>query len=269
MTTASLHSIALVSPLGGTGRTTLTAHLASLLAARGQPCLALDLCAQNLLGRHLGMEQAAQAGWAQLAAQQQWWGQAALHNSDGVHLLPFGSASTAALAQLQRTWAHSPDWLRLQLEALEMPPGSAALLDTPVWPAALACQALAAAHTVVVVLEASARACHAQALVQQALALAPAGAQCAIAINRADPRRPSQRAALETLRAQWGELLLPYTVHEDENIAQACAQATSVSRWAAHAQSSHDLQGIAQWLLERLLPAPAAGARTAPGVLLP
>lgn len=264
MSTARFHPIAIVSPLGGTGRTTLAAHLATLLAARGQPCLALDLCAQNMLGRHLGMQQAAETGWAHLAAQQQWWGQAALHNSDGVHLLPFGSASTAALDLLQRAWAQEPDWLRPRVDALEIPAGTAVLMDTPLWPAPLACQALAAAHTVVVVLEASARACHAQALVQQALAWAPAEAHRAIAINRVDPRRPSQRTALETLRAQWGDWLLPYTVHEDENIAQACEQATSVSSWAAHAQSSHDLQGIAQWLLDHLPAVPAASAHATP-----
>ena len=253
--------IAVVSPLGGSGRTTLAAHLATLLAARALPCLALDLCAQNLLGRHLGLEQAAQAGWARLAARQQWWGQAALRNSSGVDLLPFGAASTPELDTLQRQWALAPQWLRQHLDALDLPSGSALVLDTPQWPAPLARQALDAAHTVLIVLEASARACQAQALVAQALAQAPASAQCAVLINRIDPRRPSQRAALETLRTQWGSLLLPYVVHEDENIAQACAQATSVGAHTPHTQSAHDLQGVGQWLFEQLPAAPLAGAQ--------
>lgn len=43
--------IAIVSPLGGAGRTTLTAHLATLVAMQGRPCLAIDLCRQSTLGR--------------------------------------------------------------------------------------------------------------------------------------------------------------------------------------------------------------------------
>ena len=74
--------------------------------------------------------------------------------------------------------------------------------------------------------------------------------------------RPSQRTALQTLRAQWGDVLLPYSVHEDENIAQACGQATNVCAWAPQAQSSHDLQGISQWLMNHLPTAPQATART-------
>ena len=259
MTTAGAHTVAIVSPLGGTGCTTLAAHLATLVAVHGRACLAVDLCAQNLLGRHLGLQQPAEAGWAGLAAQQQWWGQAALRNSQGVDLLPFGAASAEVLDTLQRACLHKPEWLRQQLDALDVPPGSVLVLDAPTWPAPLARQALAAADTVVVVLDASARACQAQALVSHTLAGAPAGAHCAIAINRTDPRRPSQRSALQALRAQWADLLLPYTVHEDENLAQACEHATSVCAWAPHAQSSHDLQGIGQWLAERLPAMPAAG----------
>ena len=264
MTTPAPNTIAVVSPLGGIGRTTLTAHLATLAAAQGLPCLAIDLCAENMLGRHLGAQQATEAGWATLAAQQQWWGNAALGNSAAVDLLPFGSASAAELALLQRAWAQSGDWLGDRLKALEVPTGSLIFLDTPAWPAPLACQALTVADTVLVVLESSARACHAQALVAQALTMAPAAAHCAIVINRIDPRRPSQRSALETLRQQWGALLLPYAVHEDENITQASAHATSVCAWAPHAQSSHDLQGISQWLLKPWPALPEKAAEPAP-----
>lgn len=250
--TTVTHPISIVSPLGGTGCTTLAAHLAALVAAHGRPCLAIDLCLQNMLGRHLGVQQNTTGGWATLAAQQQWWGDAALSSSDAVDLLPFGAVTIPELEILQREWALTPEWLRNRLDALDVPAQSAIFLDTPAWPDLLSCQALAVARVVLVVLDASARSCHAQALVEQVLALAPVDARCAIVVNRVDPRRPSQRAALETLRTQWGDLLLPYAVHEDENIAQACEYATNVCTWEPHAQSSHDLQGIAQWLMDNL-----------------
>lgn len=266
MTAPSAHPIAIVSPLGGSGRTTLTAHLATLVATQGRPCLAIDLCRQNMLGRHLGAQESNPTGWATLAAQDLWCGDAALSNSDAVDWLPFGTVNMPELSALQHTWALNPDWLQNRLQALALPADSAIFLDTPTWPAPLSFQALAAARVVLVVLEASARACHAQALVKQALAQAPAGAVCAIAVNRIDPRRPSHRSALETLRAQWGDLLLPYPVHEDESIAQAYEQAANVCAWAPHAQSSHDLQGIGQWLLKHL---PAPRPATAPALAQP
>ena len=262
MTARATHPIAIISPLGGAGRTTLTAHLATLVATQGRPCLAIDLCRQNTLGRHLGAPESSPTGWATLAAQGLWWGDAALSNSDGVDWLPFGAAGATELAALQHAWAQTPDWLPNQLAALDVPADTAIFFDTPTWPAPLSCQALAAARVVLVVLEASARACHAQTLVEQALAQAPAGVPYAVTVNRMDPRRPSQRTALETLRAQWGDALLPYPIHEDENIAQACGQAATVCTWAPQAQSSHDLQGIGQWLMNHLPTAPQATAHT-------
>lgn len=259
--------VSLVSPLGGTGRTTLTAHLASFLTSLGHTCLAIDLCPQNTLGKHLGLQEPAEAGWARLASQRQWWGQAALSNSDGVKLLPFGSASQEALDALAQACARNPQWLRQQLDSLDLPAGSTIFLDTPTWPQPLARQALATASAVVTVLEASSRACQAQAALTQALAGASPHSRRAIVVNRVDPRRASHRQALGTLRTQWGDLLLPYTVHEDENIAQACQKATSVCTWAPYAQSSHDLQGIGRWLVGPLPSAPPSSAEVEPGAL--
>lgn len=69
-----------------------------------------------------------------------------------------------------------------------------------------------------------------------------------VAVTRFDPRRASHREALTTLRQQWGSQLLPYTLHEDENLSRALAASQSVNSMAPHAQSAHDLQGIFHWL---------------------
>ena len=66
------------------------------------------------------------------------------------------------------------------------------------------------------------------------------------------PAQVDDASALEALRTQWGNLLLPYLVHEDENITQACEHATSVTKYTPRSQSAHDLQGIGQWLFEQL-----------------
>lgn len=252
--------IAVVSPLGGVGRTTLTAHLATLLARQGQSSLAVELCAQNLLARHLGMREASTTGWARAAANGQWWAENGFDNSDGVRVLPFGAASLETISTLHQLLQAQPRWLQDQIELLDIPSDCTVLLDTPLWPSPWAQAALHCADTVLVALEASARACAALSSVQTLLrsAAATPGEQ-GVLVTRFDPRRVSHREALQTLREQWGERLIPYTLHEDENIARALARAMCVGSLAPQAQSAHDLQGVCNWLV---------GQRAAPASML-
>lgn len=241
--------IAVVSPLGGTGRTTLTAHLATLLARQGQPCLAVELSAQNLLARHLGMQEPSALGWAPLAAAGQWWADAGFDNTDGVSVLPFGKAPPETVEALHRQLQVQPRWLQDQLELLDVPDACTVVLDTPVWPSPLARAALRCADAVLVTLEASARACADPATVQTLLQEAAAAPlDQGVLVTRFDPRRVSHRDALQALRQQWGERLIPYTLHEDENIQRALARAMCVGSFAPQAQSAHDLQGVCNWL---------------------
>lgn len=241
--------IAVVSPLGGVGRTTLTAHLATLLARQGQRSLAVELCAQNLLGRHLGMSEASATGWARSAADGQWWADGGFDNSDGVRVLPFGEASLETVHALNQLLQAQPRWLQDQIELLDIPSNCTVLLDTPLWPSPWSHAALRCADAVLVTLEASARACSAMGSVQTLLRSTSASpGEQGVLVTRFDPRRVSHREALQTLRDQWGERLIPYTLHEDENIARALARAMSVGSLAPQAQSAHDLQGVCNWL---------------------
>ena len=268
--------IAVVSPLGGSGRTTVTAHLATLLAQRGEPCLAVDLCVQNLLGMHLGMPEPSATGWAPLAGAGQWWADGSLVNSDGVAVLPFGTAGPGLLETLHQQLQTQPHWLRDQLAMLDMPADCTVLLDTPVWPSPLASAAVRCADAVLVTLEASARACAnplgIQALLEQTEAQP---ANQGVLVTRFDPRRTSHREALQTLRQQWGDRLIPYTVHEDENIPRALARSMCVGHFAPQAQSAHDLQSVCQWLSGQrtvsstMLKAPATAAVSVPPSALP
>lgn len=252
--------IAVVSPLGGSGRTTLTAHLATLLARQGQPCLAVELSAQNLLARHLGMQEPSALGWAPLAAAGRWWADAAFENTEGVGVLPYGKAPPEAADALHRQLQVQPRWLQDQLELLDVPEACTVVLDTPAWPSPLAQAALRCADAVLVTLEASARACADPSAVQAMLSdAAAAPADQGVLVTRFDPRRISHRDALQTLRTQWGERLIPYTLHEDENIPRALARAMCVGSFAPQAQSARDLQGVCNWL---------TGPRLAPSSML-
>jgi cellulose synthase operon protein YhjQ len=239
--------IAFVSPVGGSGQTTVVANLASLWSADGRPGLAVDLCAQNSLGLHLGQSACSVTGWASAVEAGQWWAEPGLENSQQVQFLPYGSP--ASLARLEPTLAQDPQWLATQLQTSELEDNCLLLLDAPIWPHTLASQALACADVVVVCLDTTPRAPLLHAQVQALLAHARPQAALALVATRFNPRRDSQCQALDTLRAQWAERLCPHVLHEDENVSAALEMAHCVTAHAPHAQAAHDLQGIARWLL--------------------
>ena len=241
-----MRRIAFLSPLGGTGRTTLAAHVATLLAERGMPTLAVDLCPQNALGLHLGMHEPPASGWHGAIAQGQWWGAAAVENSAGVRLLPHGPWAGAQPAQA----CDEPGWLDAQLAGLDLPEGSALVLDTPALPAPLALQAARCADLAVLVLDASVRSLRMHGALRAFVAALPGGVRCAVALTGADPRSASRREALQALRAQWQDCLVPYPLHGDEHVQQALAQALCVHQHAPQSQAAHDLQGMAGWIAQ-------------------
>lgn len=241
--------IAFISPLGGTGRTATAAHMLSEFAARGLPVLGIDLCPQNQLGRYLGLMEPASQGWATSAVAGQWWATHALENSVQAAFLPFGQPQPVELLQLAQRWAQEPGWLDWQLGQMEVSDDTVVFLDTPVWPAPLAQQAVLCADVLLVMLDASLRSCQAHGLIKGMLSCVPASVMSVgVVLTGFDARRPSHREALHTLRKQWGQLLLPYIIHVDESLAQAHAHALSVTQHAPQAQSAADMQGVATWL---------------------
>ena len=244
-----MRCIAFVSPLGGTGQTTLLANLAHLWGA-SQHGVVLELSAQNVLGQHLGLPEPAASGWVGLAAADRWWGAAALENSQQVRFVPYGAE--VASAALQQRWQDEPQWLQQQLAQLGGDDLGAVLLDAPAWPSPLAAQALRCADLVVVALEVAQRSLWAQPQLLAMLAQAPQARACMVA-TRFDPRRSAQQQALRGLRLQWQARLCNYVLHEDDNQSLALLANDCVTRCAPHAQSAHDLHGIAAWLTAQTL----------------
>ncbi len=238
--------IAFLSPLGGCGRSTLAAHIAVLLAERGLAALAIDLCPQNALGLHLGQPASTgPAGWHDAVQQGQWWGQAGLEGPQGVRLLPHGAWPQACSAACELP----EDWLEAQLRELDFPDDGVVLLDTPALPAPLALQAARCADLALLVLDVSAGSCRWLEPLQNFIAQLPATARHAVVLNGADARSSLRSAALQALTGQWQASLLPYPLHRDEHVQLALQQGLCVHQLAPHAQLSHDLQGMADWLL--------------------
>jgi len=236
--------IAIVSPCGGSGRSTLTASLATLAARSGVWGLALECDPQNLLALHFGAEHAPAEGLASRAARGQVWNTAALAASDGTLVLPFGHMDAPALVDWERRLIVEPDWLTARLATLAQPDDGWTFIDTPRAPSVLTRQAVRAADAALLVLRADGAAL---SLLDQALAMLEDRPTLAV-VNAFDPARVLQTDVMAALYERLGERLSPYPIHRDEAIPEAFARRMSPEDHAAHAQVIHDLHGLLRWI---------------------
>ncbi|TWG86737.1 cellulose synthase operon protein YhjQ [Cupriavidus gilardii J11] len=258
-----MNVIALASPVGGAGRTTMTAELASLLVLRGHTVLAVECDPGNMLGLHFGLGMPAVSGLASHGAgrSSSAWAEAGLRSDDGVLFVPWGAEGSDETAlspgpspalrerggdALTRRLLDDPQWLRGLLAQLALPANAIVLVDSPPWPSVHARQALTAADLALLVAPPTPQACAALPALRQALTDRDTG--FAFVATRVQPARPLHADVLALLRATMGDAMLPYLVHADTGLPDALARGESFCRSTPHSQAAHDLHGIAAWL---------------------
>ncbi len=248
-----MKTIAVVSTAGGTGRTTLTASLAVLLARRGRQIVALDFDPQNVLGAYLGLDSLNGPGIADailvegMTDDQDPWQGGTWRNEEGVLFVPYGRRSLDANTRSEARLAGTPQWLERALALPDLDDGAAVLIDTARYPSQQADHAIRAADLVLCVTPPEAVAC--ATLVSHLPELRSAGAQFRVVINRLNPARDMQRDALAMLGAALGPgCLLDQRVHLDAALPESFGRGTWHFDDAPYSQTAHDLQGLANWL---------------------
>jgi cellulose synthase operon protein YhjQ len=236
--------LALVSIGGGSGRSTLSALLATLSARQGRWSLLLEWDPRNVLSWYLGARHGGREGLARSALDGQAWQSACLRADDGTLLLPFGTLTPSEEAGLAWHMAEDTQWLAKRLDVLDVPASGVVFIDTPTGPCVYQRQAVQAADAVVLVMRPD---MVSTLLLDQALALA-GDRPVAVVVNGLDIARPSQNEAWRRLRATLGERLIPYPVHRDEVVPQAFALNLALPDHAPQSQAMHDLHGVLAWL---------------------
>ena len=249
--------IALTAAAGGVGCSTTAAHAALMLQAWGHPVMLVEMHPRNQLGTHLGLPQPQASGWVPLAAQGQWWGDAALSTGTGLSMLPFGPCTPQDFSVLSKIGAEQLYWLKQHVEGLGLPSENVILIDVGVPCTPLAWQALSLAHAIVCCTSPALDSVESSVTLRNQLA---SHAWVKALTCRMDARRPSHQEGWKKLRSLWGPHLLDDVVHEDEALAQSWALGCTVQLHAQHALSSHDLQGVAhslhRWLESFSAPQP-------------
>lgn len=225
---------------GGVGTSSIVAALGYALHQLGQKVLLVDMCPQNILGLHMGLDLAPAKGWARATLDQQPWHEQAWSVEPDLCVLPYGQLQATESEQLdaqlradphmwsqrQRLLADAFDWIVFDLP--QQLPGhcNGPRCELPI-----------------TVLNADA-ACH--ALLQPTLS----EASCLL-VNRFNAARQLQRDLLLIWQHRYAHKLLPLILHADEAMAEALAQREPAGRYAPGSLIAQDILSLASWCVLR------------------
>lgn len=244
--------VAVISPKGGVGKTTVTANLASTLASIGERINLLDLDPQNALRLHFGQGYDETAGIACPQMQHGDWRQVQFESGYGVDFLPYGVVDEPQREALESYIRSHPDWLITQLNTLQLPEDAVVLIDTPPGPSVYLQQVLQVANVALVVLKPDAASYSTvpsiEALIEHYAAGQPHFLGYCYVINQMDASKQLSRDVFGMLRNSLGGRFVPVTIHRDEAVSEALACQMPVSYYAEHSSAAYDMQQLAAWL---------------------
>lgn len=255
--------IALVSPKGGVGKTTLAANFGHEFLRRGHRVVALDLDPQNALGLHFGADPQDCAGFvtglATAPDPRRAWQAALRQTPSGLALLPHGQASFAQSLSIDRELARQPTLLLEPLQDMLRDPGIVLIVDTPPGPGTASSLILGLADYLVIVLVADAA-----SLVQLprigggTLYRTASGdpfptERTGFVLNQIEMRSRLSRAAAEAAAQHLGPRLLG-RIYRDEHVPEALACQSAVAAYAPYSKAAQDIEHIAAKMAALLAP---------------
>ena len=251
--------IAVVSPKGGVGKTTLTANLADALSMGGYRCLAVDLDPQNALQFHLRTSAVDANGLAAASLSRKPWPGAVVAGRGHVSVLPFGYLADRHRVLLESRLApprNPAQWLNNGItQACEaLGDVDIVLMDTPPGPSVYQQAAIGSADMVMIVTLADAASFITVPGIDRLLSSPQyqplRGEQSSFfVINRLNTARVLGRDVRKRLQQRLGERLSPVAVHFDPAAEEALAAQTTAIHYAPDSRAAHDAASLAQWVL--------------------
>lgn len=200
---------------------------------------------QNLLGTYLGNVVQPEQGVVSRAIGGHGEMDQVLTSPEQVRYLPYGVATPQQRSTFEQILAAAPHWLARCLQGIELPEPALVLIDTARAPSLYAEQAVAAADLILAIF-----CCDVPSAVgAEGLLRLRTDQRLACVINQADPTRRLQQDIRAVLQSRLKEWPL-FVVHRDEAVPEALASNRALADFAPHSQAMHDLQVLANWVLE-------------------
>lgn len=244
--------IALISPKGGVGKTTLTANIASILGAQqpgAQRLLAVDMDPQNALRFHHHMHPSDYRGMVPATINHTNLADAVYEGPFRVDCLPYGYTSGSQRQTFESILAQQPMWFAQALERLQR---DTVLVDTPPGPTVYMRQALAVADIVLVVLLADAASfATLEAMGRYIDDYCPPGRPRPVLhyiVNQFDSTKALNRDVFSIMRRSLGAQDKLWQVHYDGAVEEALACRQPLDVYQPDSVAARDLRGVAEWL---------------------
>lgn len=256
-TASALTVLAVVSPKGGVGKTSVAANLAVALSQQGRAVVLVDLDPQNSARLHF--QWAPPDSWEGVVPQDLMrapWADAMSPLQFGVRTLPYGVVAEEDRRHFERGLEADAGWLRSGLEAMGFAAGTLVIIDTPPGASVYMRQALTAADVSLVVMLPDAGSFATlpsmERWIEDYASPRPEFQGAYYLVNRMNRARVLCRDVLAAASELLGDRLVPQQLHFDAAMEEALASQLPVACYAANSQAAQDIDQIAAWLLERL-----------------
>ena len=238
--------IALVSPTGGAGRTSLAIAAASHLCMLGRKVTLVQTDPVNNIEFQLGYTANSAQGLAQLILQTTTLDHVLKTTEAGYKLLPFGEVDIARQVEIDQVLTAKPERLVQVFQNALFEDDSVVIVDLPRWPA-LWCQqimALSDLNLVTLVPDSSAI-LGIDAMLPHLLE--SRGASYFL-MNRFDSAKVLHLDLWTLCKIKLSHRLLPFYLHEDQALAESLAAGMPLLEYAPRSQLADDLHKLCNWI---------------------
>mgnify|MGYP006193902209 FL=1 len=238
--------IALVSPTGGAGRTSLAIAAATQLSMLGRNVTLVQADPINNIEFQLGYTANSAHGLAQVILQTDTLDQVITTTEAGFKLLPFGQTSIAQQVDIDQVLASKPERL---VEIFQHPlfeNDSLVIVDLPRWPTVWCQQIMALSDLNLVTLVPDSAAILGIDTLLPYL-LESRGASYFL-MNRFDSAKVLHLDLWTLCKMKLSHRLLPFYLHEDQALAESLAAGLPLLDYAPRSQLADDMHKLCNWI---------------------
>lgn len=239
--------VTLISPTGGTGRTSLAVSLASHLHALGRHVVLVQADPQNNIEYHLGHTAASEHGLGNfLLHPEQQDSLLQTQAESALRHLPFGQLNIPQILTVDRVLLEHPDRLTSLFKHPEFEDDCIVVVDLPRWPSTWCHQVLALSDLNLVTMVPDSNSVLSIDKLMPSL-LQSRGASYFL-MNRFDSSKVLHLDLWTLCKMKLSHRLLPFYLHEDQALPESVAAGMPLQEYAPHSQLVEDVQKLCNWI---------------------